>query len=331
MNGSARLRFDTCGKRQNDNHRFCRFTRGTCGSSTVEHAIVVAIIIGAGIAVYQTVGNQAQAVLAGLTHAATGPAQNADTAPQPQDPVVETAKSPAMHLADTIKSTGGAGWLVALTFLIVIGFLIYSRRRRNAEDEEPDESDPLAGLTKKERRCLFKKRQQILNILSNDRLSVMTDEMRVSHVASHKLITVNLTTPLEEIADLIDAKGIRHLLVVDDRGNLAGVISDRDLHERNGLIAASIMTKDPMTVDSNQLVSQVVTAMLHSHISCLPVVDNGKLVGVITSTDLMMTLQCTLRIFGEPAGEIHSMARPEEQTGGPADDDLSPSEMLTTA
>ena len=48
------------------------------------------------------------------------------------------------------------------------------------------------------------------------------------------------------------------------------------------------------TVTSDSRVNDAITQLLYGHISSLPVVDEGRLVGIITTTDVVMTLQCTM-------------------------------------
>jgi signal-transduction protein with cAMP-binding, CBS, and nucleotidyltransferase domain len=44
--------------------------------------------------------------------------------------------------------------------------------------------------------------------------------------------------------------------------------------------------------------------MLDRHISSLPVVENGKLVGIITTTDLVMAFQCTMQVIQAAAADL---------------------------
>jgi signal-transduction protein with cAMP-binding, CBS, and nucleotidyltransferase domain len=61
--------------------------------------------------------------------------------------------------------------------------------------------------------------------------------------------------------------------------------------------------------------------MLHRHISCLPVVEQGRLCGVLTTTDVMLSCQCMLHV-------LESSAQSPKTSGSSAltDSDLAPSE-----
>jgi predicted transcriptional regulator len=88
---------------------------------------------------------------------------------------------------------------------------------------------------------------------------------------------------------------LRHLLVCQD-DRLLGVISDRDL-AKPGKTAADVMARKPVTVDPQTALSPAVTMMMRKRISCLPVVEGEKLVGLFTTTDLIMTLQCAFQLL----------------------------------
>lgn len=121
------------------------------------------------------------------------------------------------------------------------------------------------------------------------------------------------TTALELIK-MFHAKQFRHLLVTDAQQKLIGVISDRDLLGCVGpqrrtdrsvleqITAADIMSRDLVTV-SPEMPLQEALSMLHSEgISCLPVMLQGQLVGILTNTDLQVVLQELLQsLRQEPA------------------------------
>lgn len=86
---------------------------------------------------------------------------------------------------------------------------------------------------------------------------------------------------------------VRHLLVVNAAGKLAGIISDRDVlraRERGqtDISVASIMNRDVLVVGPSTPASWAVERMLRGKYSALPVVDElGKPIGILTSTDFL--------------------------------------------
>jgi acetoin utilization protein AcuB len=121
------------------------------------------------------------------------------------------------------------------------------------------------------------------------------------------LITVTPETTLVEASKLVEEKEIDHLLVVDSNKKLVGILSDRDLkkywaspatslsvHELNYLLekvqVSMIMVKTIVTVPTSTTIERAALIMQQHRISSLPVMEDGELAGIITSTDVMGVL-----------------------------------------
>ena len=63
------------------------------------------------------------------------------------------------------------------------------------------------------------------------------------------------------------------------------------------------MTTDVTTVSDDARIIPTITLMMEKGISCLPVLHNDQLCGLLTSTDLMMALQCSLQVLSKMAAE----------------------------
>jgi len=126
------------------------------------------------------------------------------------------------------------------------------------------------------------------------------------------LVTVAPDTSLKKAKDIIENKKINHLLVVSKGGNLVGLVSDRDVkqswaspattlsvHELNYLLTQltveHIMVKKIITISPGTTIERAAYIMQKNRINALPVIESGKLVGIITSTDVMGVL---LRAIG---------------------------------
>ena len=95
---------------------------------------------------------------------------------------------------------------------------------------------------------------------------------------------------------LMKQRRLHHLLVCGRGGELLGVVSDRDLPSR-GATAQQLMTHPALSCTPETPVSAAITYLMNENISCLPVVEGGRLCGVLTTTDLVLTLQCTLQLW----------------------------------
>jgi len=122
-----------------------------------------------------------------------------------------------------------------------------------------------------------------------------------------ELVTVTPDTSLMKARDIITERKIAHLLVVDKKDKLVGIISDRDLkqswaspattlsiHELNYLLrqltVEMIMVKKLITVSPDTTIERAAFIMHENRISSLPVMEKEKLVGIITTTNVMEVL-----------------------------------------
>lgn len=129
--------------------------------------------------------------------------------------------------------------------------------------------------------------------------------MTVKQVMSTKLFTVQPDKKLFVVGELMDWAHVRHVPVVDAHGRLAGIVSHRDLlrasvssietravrAERHQHLAqitvAQVMQAPAHTVTPETTVRQAAATMRTLHIGCLPVIEQGVLVGIVTAHDLL--------------------------------------------
>lgn len=142
----------------------------------------------------------------------------------------------------------------------------------------------------------YSKRQQIMQELMGDSDLLLKDRLEVRHVMSRNPISVLPSATIDEMTKLMTDMRLHHLLVSNRAGDLIGVVSDRDLHSTHGGTAQQLMSYPPMTCASDTPVTEAITFLRTEAISCLPVIDHGELVGIITTNDLIVTLQCTLQL-----------------------------------
>lgn len=142
--------------------------------------------------------------------------------------------------------------------------------------------------------ALNEKKKAILRSLAIDAGAIADDELSVQQFMSTQLATVTLNARYSDLKKKMARQGLRHLLVTDDYGRLVGLISDRDVMRRNGVFAKQVMTRDPLTTHPSTKIRSALEFMTQRRISCLPVVDNGRLIGIVTTTDLLIAFECTL-------------------------------------
>ena len=120
-------------------------------------------------------------------------------------------------------------------------------------------------------------------------------------------VTIEDEAYVAAAAALMRSLQIRHLPVVDVRGHLVGMLSDRDLPSVAGASAASaedarlrrtvtaVMTRPPVTIEPDADLRTAASVMQERRIGALPVLDGDRLVGIITECDVLRAFAEALR------------------------------------
>ena len=129
--------------------------------------------------------------------------------------------------------------------------------------------------------------------------------MNVSDIMTAKPVSIHQNGTLRQALELMDRNHFRHLPVMNSEGQLVGIISDRDcrtalnsphiLRERwqdenlvNTLRVRSLMTPAPIVIEPDAEAVEAARLMLNNHISCLPVILGETLVGIVTTSDILV-------------------------------------------
>jgi CBS domain-containing membrane protein len=123
--------------------------------------------------------------------------------------------------------------------------------------------------------------------------------LTVRDLMSRRVTTVGTATPIEELRELMRDHRIHHLPVLADDGTLLGLVSHRDLlacdrDARPGggepLVAARVMSSPAEVIAPDTDVRRAAEIMLDRRYGCLPVVEAGRLVGILTESDFVRRL-----------------------------------------
>jgi CBS domain-containing protein len=149
--------------------------------------------------------------------------------------------------------------------------------------------------------------------------------MLVASLMSIPVMTVSPSTPIREAADFMLNRHFSALPVVDQNDTLVGIISEGDFLRRgelgsevrrprwlqylvspgkladeyvrsHGRLVEEVMTREVITIDADASVEAAVNRMLDNRIKRLPVLTDGKLVGIVARSDLMRALASMLPI-----------------------------------
>jgi CBS domain-containing protein len=130
--------------------------------------------------------------------------------------------------------------------------------------------------------------------------------MRVRDLMTAKPITVDPDTPMLQARQRMAEERIRHLVVVDD-ARVVGIVTDRDIRlnlpspatslsvwELNYLLSrltvGGVMSAAVIVVDPDRPIAEAARLMLDHKIGALPVVDEGRLIGIITESDFVRAM-----------------------------------------
>ncbi|MBL6657694.1 MAG: CBS domain-containing protein [Flavobacteriales bacterium] len=127
----------------------------------------------------------------------------------------------------------------------------------------------------------------------------------ISKIMSSDIITINKTQSIREVSDIIKNKNIHHVPVVSG-DKVIGMLSKVDLQKisfvntvdgdelttalYDGLNIEQVMTKDVKVVQKDDTIYDVATILSKNEFHSLPVLEKDKLVGIVTTTDLIKYL-----------------------------------------
>lgn len=160
--------------------------------------------------------------------------------------------------------------------------------------------------------------------------------MNVSDIMTRHVISVSPNTSVEAAAKEMLERGISGLVVVDDKGELAGVVTEGDLLRRDelgtvrhrpwwlrllispgrqamnftrahGRRVRDVMTDEVVTVSTNAPLAEVVELMEQHRIKRLPVTEGNNVVGVVSRADLLRALVVAARTEPPPATDDRSL------------------------
>ncbi|MBS4200015.1 acetoin utilization AcuB family protein [Bacillus sp. FJAT-49732] len=127
--------------------------------------------------------------------------------------------------------------------------------------------------------------------------------MIVERIMAKDVITLSPNDSIRTAIHLMNEKNIRHVPLLNSEKKMVGLVTDRDIksatpiftknekrHEQLEMPLSSIMTTNIITGHPLDFVEEVAAIFYDHKIGCLPILNNGQLVGIITGTDLLHTL-----------------------------------------
>lgn len=127
--------------------------------------------------------------------------------------------------------------------------------------------------------------------------------MLVEEIMNTNVITLTAKSTIAEALKLLQVHRIRHIPIIDDERQVIGIVSDRDVRDASPSSfdtestenvlqneIQSIMSHPVVTVHPLDFVEEVAGIFYDEEFACVPVVNNNKLVGMVTEKDMLYTL-----------------------------------------
>jgi predicted transcriptional regulator len=134
--------------------------------------------------------------------------------------------------------------------------------------------------------------------------------LKVRDVMTTSVITVKENQARQQAARLLSQYHISGLPVVNDDSTLVGVVTEYDIISKEGRSVADIMSRDVISVGEDTDLEEVRRILVHERIKRLLVLDQGKLIGIVSRADLVR--EVATRWMCYVCGEVmHSEEEPD--------------------
>ena len=109
-------------------------------------------------------------------------------------------------------------------------------------------------------------------------------------IMTRNVYTTSAEASVQEVAQLLSRKNISGVPVLDKDGKMIGIVTEADIIgkvDRDGLRAADIMSPEIIAVDEETRVGEIAMLLTEHRIKRVPVVQHGKLVGIVCRADIV--------------------------------------------
>ena len=266
------------------------------GAAAIEYALILCVILAVAFVIADTfsIGPVHQRLASAMSGQDVG---DADLASGGQNGSSNLEQLKSLDDRALFWKGIAVGLLLLFTFKVVVLGRLMRKKKRKVLDTDADEESI--------HKLLYEKRQDIYRLLTQQTKYLFNDQLQVDQIMTTQIVAVASNETIDKVIERMTHDCLRHVLVIEKSGKLVGVVSTDDIYLRTpeDRLAKDIMTTDLITAVPGDQVSRVITQVLEKRIDTLPIVDGGKVVGLVTRTDLLLLLQGTLQTLAQP--DIH--------------------------
>jgi predicted transcriptional regulator len=109
-------------------------------------------------------------------------------------------------------------------------------------------------------------------------------------IMTRNVYTISPEASVQEVAQLLSRKSISGAPVIDNDGKIIGIVSEADIIgkvNRVAMCAADIMSPEIIFVDEETRIGEIAMLLVERNIKRVPVMQNGKLVGIVCRADIV--------------------------------------------
>ena len=139
--------------------------------------------------------------------------------------------------------------------------------------------------------------------------------MRVAEIMSMPAVTNSTDGALTSAAELMWRQQTGSLVVIDE-GRIVGIVTERDIlrtvaggKDLSGVVVGDVMSEELVTTTPDTPVRTAARTMARHWIRHLPVVEDGRLVGIISQRDITGVFAALLPVSGEPVIDTDALVR----------------------
>lgn len=274
-----------------------RLACGSQGNSGITYAIVLAAVVGTVVAGGAILGSNARRTFARVAGETTEPARSRVEAPAASSSLPRPASATRSTTAGNYRPRMLIVLIAAIPIITVVAAWVLLRRpsRKAVVNRTVPRRDSInvdVLLTR-----LNSKRELLWQLLMADKDLLLKNQIAVRHVMTCNPVTIEKSASGQQIAQMISVHPVGRLLVCDDNLVLQGVVRISDHQANPKASAEELMTSPACSIGPNSTLGSAVSLLIERGLAFLPVVDNGRLCGVLTPTDLVLTLHCSLDLW----------------------------------